>query len=157
MDKLRTPENLALIRKKASGWWRTVERTDLIREWALHNAAQELGVEPDTLIGADQVIYCARFHERHLVPLITGKIWFEEAWSDEFYTDEYWRGLATLSVINDWFDEQESYTFVQWAGQQEDIRAIAEEGYARRTIDIDVLSQVTGLGTFEPAISRGAL
>jgi hypothetical protein len=157
MDKLRTPENLAVVKKNASEGWRPVELTDLIREWMLHNAAQELGVEPDTLIGPDQVIYCARFHERCLVPLLTGKSWFNDGWSDEFYTDEYWRGLATLSVISDWFDEKESYAFVQWAGQQENIRAIAEEGHARRTIDIATLSEVTGLGAVGPAISRGAL
>jgi hypothetical protein len=157
MDNLRTPENLAVVRGNASRWWRAVERTDLIREWSLHNAAQELGVEPDTLIGPDQVIYCARFHERYLVPLITGKSWFEDGWSDEFYTDEYWRGLATLSAINDWFDEKESYAFVQWAGQQENIRAIAEEGHARRTIDIATLSEAAGIGNLGPALSRGAL
>lgn len=157
-DSLRTPENLAVVREKASSWWRAIERTELVRGWALHNAARELGVGADTFIsGSGKDEYCERFHERHLVPLVTGKSWFEGGWSDEFYTDEYWRGLATLSFISEWFDEKESYAFVQWAGQQENIRAIAEEGYARRTIDIATLSEVTGIGTVGPAISRGAL
>lgn len=157
-DTLRTPENLAVVRKNASSWWRAVERTEIVRGWALHNAAHELGVEPDIFIGGnDKEAYCERFHERHLVPFVTGKSCFDDGWSDEFYTDAYWRGLATLSVIEDWFDTDASYAFLQWAGEQENIRAIAEEGRARRTIDIDVLSEVTGLGTLGPAISRGAL
>lgn len=156
-DELGVQRDLSTIRENAARWWRIPERTDLIRDWALVNAAQELGVDVETLIGPDQVIYCARFHERHLFPLLTGDSWFSNGWSDEFYTDEYWRGLATLSVIAEWCDEKESYAFVQWAGKQENIRAIAEEGHKRRTIDIEALSEATGLGALGPAISRGAL
>jgi len=156
-DELRVTRTPHEVRKMTTRWFSTDERTDFIRDWALVNAAQELGVEADTLIGPDQVIYCARFHERHLVPFITGKSCFEYGWSDEFYKDEYWRGLATLSVINEWFDEKESYAFIQWAGQQENIKALAEEGHKRRTIDIAVLSEAVGLGSLGPAISRGVL
>lgn len=156
-NKDEVPQNLNFVRERATGWWRAKERTDLIRKWALVNAAQELGVDPDTLLGSREEAYCERFHDRHLVPFITGKNIFEDAWSDEFYTDEYWRGLAVLSAINDWFDEKESYAFVQWAGKKENVRAIAEEGYKRRTIDIEVLSEAVGIGSLEPAISRGVL
>lgn len=148
--------DLSDLRRRSRTWWRTVEITDLVRAWALPNAALELGVDAQYLTGVNQSNYCARLHEHHFVPMLTGTN-FREGWSDEFYSDAYWRGLATLSVIGEWFDTEESYEFTKWAGQQENIKAIAEEGRIRDTINIEVLSEAIGLGTVGPALSRGML
>jgi hypothetical protein len=123
--------------------------TALMEQWALTNAHFETGYA-DHMSGNPLEVECLKMHAK----LITRINDF-----DTVLTDEYWRGLIAFNMIRDWDGiPEESLGFIEWAGAQKDLKAVAALSSERATLDPVSLDALLHLkeGT-APAISEGII
>jgi hypothetical protein len=134
-------------------------KNNMMRSWALTNAAQETGNPIEEFHSRKRETMCERFHERHIAShLHTPNYEFGKFWHDSFYADEYWRGLAAFCIIGDWYGNEPAYAFILWAGQQEDITAVTKIAMERRTIDTGEIAAVLEYkDVVSPSILEGVL
>lgn len=148
------------IRAEAQSLWaRADTKNDLMRAWALTNAAQETGTNMEEFQSRKRETMCERFHERHVAPHFHGDSYtFGDFWHDTFYADEYWRGLAAYCILGDWDEDKPSIAFILWAGQQKNLNTVVRLVQERDTIDPLVLAPVLELReTIHHAVPEGLL
>lgn len=156
-NRLATPDE---IRAKAIYLWDDVDtKNNLMRAWALTNAAQETGTPMEEFQNSKRETMCERFHERHIASHLHAPNYdYGNFWHDSFYADEYWRGLAVFCIIGYWSDVDSGYKFILWAGQQDDLIAVTEIAEERNTIDPETIAALLEYrGVISPAVFEGVL